>query len=152
MALTPKQLLEQLNQRLSGTKNDDPGPSGADDIDELEGPDPDAYPADFGPLKASLKKVFGAEAFLFPEKENDEVMCVYFDPEIYKLHADEFAEKNLQDWCTSKGFAVFSKIPGKLTTKVYFTPIREVEPEGKEEPGKEFSTSSFGKVPSGTNK
>jgi hypothetical protein len=132
--------------RLSGAVSDEPKAFGADEIEELE--DKDAYPVDFEPLKKSLNKTFGKEAFLFPEKENDEILCVYFDPEIYKAKANEFNLERLQDWCIDKGFSVVSRMAGNKAMKVYFTPIREPEEKGEEgEKGEKFSKANFGKAP-----
>ena len=150
MPLSHLQLVEKLNQRLSGGVADDPKPFGADEIEEIE--DKDAYPIDFEPLKKSLNKTFGKEAFLCPEKENDEIMCVYFDPEYYDAKADEFTLERLQDWCIDKGFSIVSKMAGSKAMKVYFTAIREPEEKGEEgEKGEKFSKSNFGKVPAGAN-
>jgi hypothetical protein len=157
MALSHKQLVEKLNQRLSGASSDDPKEFGADEIEEIEPKsiDPkEAYPIDFEPLKKSLNKTFGKEAFLYPEKENDEIMCVYFDPEIYKIKSaeGEFTAERMQDWCFGKGFSIVSKMGGSRAMKVYFTKIREPEEEGEEgEKGEKFSKTNFGKVPAGTN-
>jgi hypothetical protein len=152
MPLSHQQLVEKLNQRLSGAVDDDPKPAGADEIEEIEAKD--AYPVDFEPLKKSLTKTFGKEAFLYPEKENDEIMCVYFDPEIYKIKSaeGEFNLERLQDWCIDKGFSIVSKMGGSRAMKVYFTPIREPEEKGKEgEKGEKFSKANFGKVPANAN-
>jgi hypothetical protein len=153
MPLSHLQLVEKLNQRLSGAASDDPKEFGEEEIEEIE--DKDAYPVDFEPLKKSLNKTFGKEAFLYPEKENDEIMCVYFDPEIYKIKSaeGEFNLERIQDWCIDKGFSIVSKMGGNRAMKVYFTPIREPEEEGeKEDKGEKFSKSNFGKVPANTNK
>lgn len=152
MPLSHLQLVEKLNQRLSGSVSDEAKPFGADEIEEIEDKDP--YPADFEPLKKSLNKTFGKEAFLYPEKENDEIMCVYFDPEIYKVKAEEFTLERLQDWCLDKGYAIVSKMPGSRAMKVYFTPVREMDDEKKDkegEKGEKFSKSNFGKVPADAN-
>jgi hypothetical protein len=150
MPLSHKQLVEKLNQRLSGASADDPKPFGADEIEEIE--DKDAYPIDFEPLKKSLNKTFGKEAFLFPEKENDEILCAYFDPEIYDTKAEEFNSERLQDWCFDKGFSIVSKMAGSKAMKVYFTAIREPEEKGDEgEKGEKFSKSNFGKAPASAN-
>ena len=64
MPLSHKQLVEKLNQRLSGSVNDEPKAFGADEIEEIEPKtiDPkEAYPIDFEPLKKSLNKTFGKE-------------------------------------------------------------------------------------------
>jgi hypothetical protein len=136
--------------RLSGAVADDPKPFGADEIEEIEAED--AYPVDFEPLKKSLNKTFGKEAFLYPEKESDEIMCVYFDPEIYKIKADEFRLDRLQDWCIDKGFSIVSKMGGSRAMKVYFTLIREPDEKGKEgEKGEKFSKANFGKTPANAN-
>jgi hypothetical protein len=152
MPLSHRQLVEKLNMRLSGAASDDPKEFGEEEIEEIE--DKDAYPIDFEPLKKSLNKTFGKEAFLFPEKENDEIMCVYFDPEIYKIKSTEgeFTAERMQDWCFDKGFSIVSKMGGSRAMKVYFTKIREPEEEGEEgEKGEKFSKANFGKVPAGTN-
>lgn len=148
MSLSHSQLVEKLNQRLSGASSDDAKVAGADEVEEIE--NEDAYPVDFEPLKKSLNKTFGKEAFLYPEKENNEIMCVYFDPEAYKIHADEFKLERLQDWCIDKGFSVVAKMGGNRAMKVYFTPIRTEGPEGTDqdaEKGEKFSKSNFGKAP-----
>ena len=146
MPLSHKQLVEKLNQRLSGSVSDDPKEFGEEEIEEIE--DEDVYPIDFEPLKKSLNKTFGKEAFLCPEKENDEIMCVYFDPLYYDAKADEFTLERLQDWCYDKGFSIVSKMAGNNAMKVYFTAIREPEEKGKEgEKGEKFSKANFGKAP-----
>ena len=146
MARTLEQLLEELNQRL-GDVSDDPGPEGADDLDTVgEEEAEEAYPIDFGPLTASLNKVFGKEAFLRPPKENDELLCAYFTPEAYHEHAEEFNLEQLQDWCYDKGFAVVSRMQDDNVVKVYFTSDRLLDDnEGKGEDGKEFSKAEFEK-------
>jgi hypothetical protein len=153
MPLSHAQLVEKLNMRLSGASSDDAKVMGADEIDEIE--NKDAYPVDFEPLKKSLNKTFGKEAFLFPEKENDEIMCVYFDPDVYHAKAaeGEFNLERLQDWCIDKGFSIVSRMAGNKAMKVYFTPLRLQEPEGNREgeKGEKFSKTNFGKVPSTTN-
>jgi hypothetical protein len=153
MSLSHRQLVEKLNQRLSGADSDDPKEFGEEEIEEIE--NKDAYPIDFEPLKKSLNKTFGKDAFLYPEKENDEIMCVYFDPEIYKIKSSEgeFTLERIQDWCIEKGFSIVSKMGGSRAMKVYFTKIREPEEENDKggEKGEKFSKSNFGKVPSGTN-
>ena len=150
MPLSHLQLVEKLNTRLSGAVADDPKPAGADEIEEIEAED--AYPVDFEPLKKSLTKTFGKEAFLYPEKENNEILCVYFDPEIYKAKAEEFNLERLQDWCIDKGFSIVSKMAGNKAMKVYFTPLREPEEKGKEgEKGEKFSKTNFGKAPANAN-
>lgn len=143
MSRTLEQLLEELNQRL-GDVADDPGPEGADEIESPE--DEEAYPIDFSPLIASLHKVFGKDAFLRPPKENDELLCVFFDPEAYHEHAEELKLVNLQDWCLDKGFVVVSRMHDDNVVKVYFTADRLIDKEaGKAEPGKEFSKDAFEK-------
>jgi hypothetical protein len=150
MALSHKQLVEKLNQRLSGVASDDAKVTGADEVEEIE--NEDAYPVDFGPLERSLNSVFGKDAFLYPPKENNEILCVYFDPEVYKIKADEFKLERLQDWCIDKGFSIVSKMGGSRAMKVYFTPIREPDEKGKEgEKGEKFSKTNFGKAPANAN-
>jgi len=146
MARTLEQLLEELNQRL-GDVADDPGPEGADDLDTVgEDEGEEAYPIDFGPLISSLHKVFGKEAFLRPPKENDELLCAYFDPAVYHEHADEWSLDKLQDWCYDKGFAVVSRMQDEHVFKVYFTANRLLDDnEGEGEKGKEFSKAEFEK-------
>jgi hypothetical protein len=148
MPLSHAQLVEKLNMRLSGASSDDAKVAGADEVEEIE--NEDAYPVDFEPLKKSLNKTFGKEAFLYPEKENNEIMCVYFDPEAYKIHADEFKLERLQDWCIDKGFSVVAKMGGNRAMKVYFTPLRTEGPEGVEaeaEKGEKYSRAKFGTSP-----
>jgi hypothetical protein len=150
MARTLEQLLEELNQRLSGGGGgevpDEPGPEGADDIETVGEEEAEAFPVDFGPLTASLNRVFGKEAFLRPPKENDELLCVYFDPEAYHEHADELTLERLQDWCYDKGFAVVSRMHDDHVVKVYFTANRLLDDnEGEGEKGKEFSKGEFEK-------
>jgi hypothetical protein len=148
MPLSHKQLVEKLNMRLSGASSDDAKEIGADEIEEIE--NKDAYPVDFEPLKKSLVKTFGKEAFLYPEKESDEIMCVYFDPEVYKIKADEFKLERLQDWCIDKGFSIVSKMGGSRAMKVYFTPIRTEGPKGVDqeaEKGEKYSRAKFGNSP-----
>jgi hypothetical protein len=148
MALSHKQLVEKLNMRLSGAVSDEPKEFGEEEVEEIE--DKDIYPIDFEPLKKSLNKTFGKDAFLYPEKENDEILCAYFDPEIYKIKSSEgeFTLERIQDWCIDKGFSIVSKMGGSRAMKVYFTKIREPEEKGKEgEKGEKFSKSNFGKAP-----
>jgi hypothetical protein len=144
--------------RLSGAASDEAKPFGAEEIEEIEPKiiDPkEAYPIDFEPLKKSLNKTFGKEAFLYPEKENDEILCAYFDPEVYKIKSSEgeFTLERIQDWCIDKGFSIVSKMAGNRAMKVYFTAIREPEEKGKEgEKGERFSKTNFGKAPAEANK
>jgi hypothetical protein len=144
MPLTPQQLIEKLNQRL-GDVSDEPGPEGADDLESPED-EKEAYPIDFGPLIASLNKVFGKDAFLRPPKENDELLCVFFDPEAYHEHADELTLDKIQDWCYDKGFAVVSRMQDEAVFKVYFTANRLLDDNDEEgDKGKEFSKETFEK-------
>jgi hypothetical protein len=81
-------------------------------------------------------------------------MCVYFDPEIYKIKSSEgeFNLERIQDWCIDKGFSIVSKMGGNKAMKVYFTPIREPEEKDEDgEKGEKFSKSNFGKIPADTN-
>ena len=147
-SLSHQQLVEKLNQRLSGASSDDAKVTGADEVEEIE--NKDAYPIDYGPLERSLNSVFGKEAFLFPPKENNEIFCAYFDPEIYKAKADEFRLERLQDWCIDKGFSIVAKMGGNRAMKVYFTPLRIEGPKGLDqeaEAGEKFSKANFGKAP-----
>jgi hypothetical protein len=150
MSLSLERLIEKLNQRLSGDVSDDPGPEGADDIEAAEG-EPQ-YPADFGPLLASLNKVFGKDAFVRPAKENDELLCVYFDPEAYADHNEEaLSLAGMQDWCYDKGFAIVSRMQDENVVKVYFTVNRMIDDVdekgeiGKRDPDKEYSKDAFEK-------
>ena len=145
MSLSHKALIEKLNMRLSGTVNDDPKPFGADEIEEIK--TEDAYPVDFEPLKRSLNATFGKEAFLYPEKENDEIMCVYFDPGIMDSVANEFTPLRLQDWCIDKGYMIVSRMQGNRAYKVYFTQVRLPDKGGEAEPGKEYSRAAYGETP-----
>ena len=134
-------LFEELKQRL-GDVSDDPSPEGADDIDEIE--TEDAYPADFAALISSIKSTFGADSFTRPPKENDEVLCVFFDPEAYHEHSEELNLEAMQKWCYDKGFAVVSRMQDQDCVKVYFTVNRLIDEEGEdEEKGSEFSKEKW---------
>lgn len=153
MALSYKQLIEKLNQRLSGETALTDKEGGEEDIEPLESKD--AFPVDYEPLLKSLKKEFGEEAFVRPAKENDEVICVYFDPETYAENGDKFSLVAIQEWCFEKGFAIVSKMSSEDSMKVYFTPIRmlnKIEDMDKGSKGEEFSKSNFGKSNNGEAK
>jgi hypothetical protein len=151
MALSLEKLIEKLNQRLSSDLSDEnPGSGGEEEIDPIEAED--IYPADFGPLLASLNKVFGKDAFVRPAKENDELLCVYFDPEVYSEHNEEaLSLAGLQEWCYDKGFAIVSRMQDENVVKVYFTVNRMVDDVGEEgeigkrDPDKEYSKDAFEK-------
>ena len=143
-------LIEKLNQRLQDAPKDDNVPEkGEDEIDEIPNQvsDKEAYPIDFGPLLKSLNKIFGKDAFLRPEKENDEVLCVYFDPEVFQEKQEEFTLEKMQEWLLDKGFTIVSRMPSGSVVKVYFTSNRLIDDnDEKGEKGEYYNKKNFGKV------
>ena len=93
-------LIEKLNRRLGEQelkqkfKDTEDNKSGGEEDFEFNKPEPQ-YKIDFAPLISSLKKEFGSDAFIKPEKDNGEVLCVYFDPDIYEVNMDKFNNENL---------------------------------------------------------
>jgi hypothetical protein len=146
-------VIEKLNQRLGEQElkdkfkdTDDPKEGGADDVDFLK--NEVEYKIDFAPLISSLKKEFGSDAFIKPEKDNGEVLCVYFDPDVYEVQIAKFQSENLQDWCTDKGFVIVSRMPSVHYIKVYFTAMQllndESDGEGGVQGGEKFSNKNSG--------
>jgi hypothetical protein len=152
----PSNLIEKLNQRLSEkelTLDAEPTIIDPNKQDKEKTRDTYDYPfkIDWSPLLASIKKEFGEENFVKPEKEGDELLCVYFNVEFYEINSEKFHLEQVQDWCNDKGFMIVSKMPSEDYIKVYFTQIRLMDDydqadktDHKGSEGEEFTKANFG--------
>lgn len=115
-----KELLAELNQRLSGKKADPDIVVGEFEAETPE--DENAYPVEFEKLKKFVTKEFGKESFVKPEKENDEIICFYVSREAYEEHANFLSCDETQSWLAENGFAFVSKAAeSDKVLKIYFT-------------------------------